>query len=62
MDLILRRRAVEDATKLGMIFGLNVQQLIEYAGDIILCNRRFDRAMELYSIAKVNKTIIYHTG
>ncbi|XP_011499761.1 PREDICTED: uncharacterized protein LOC105363708 [Ceratosolen solmsi marchali] len=60
MDLILRRRAIEDATKLGMIFGLNVQQLIEYAGDIILCNRQFGRAMELYSIAKcfLLKTIL----
>ena len=54
MDLILRRRAVEDATKLGLIFGLNVQQLIEYAGDIILCNRQFGRAMELYSLAGVS--------
>lgn len=53
MDLVLKRRAVEDASKLGIIFGLNVQQLIEYAGDIVLCNRSFGRAMELYSLAGV---------
>ncbi|XP_058799619.1 uncharacterized protein LOC131669061 isoform X2 [Phymastichus coffea] len=51
MDLIFKRRAVEDATKLGLIFGLNVQQLFEYAGDMVLCNKQFGKAMELYALA-----------
>lgn len=53
MDLLLNRRAIKDATKLGNIFGLNVQQLIECAGDVVLCNREFGRAMEFYSLAGV---------
>ncbi|KAJ8687906.1 hypothetical protein QAD02_023701, partial [Eretmocerus hayati] len=60
MDLVLKRKAIDDATKLGMIFGLNVQQLIEYAGDIVLCSRQFGRAMELYSLAgcRLSKSIL----
>ncbi|XP_014210897.1 uncharacterized protein LOC106641130 [Copidosoma floridanum] len=60
MDLLIKRRAIKDATKLGKTFGLNVQQLIECAGDIVLCNREFSRAMELYSLAgcRLSKSIL----
>ncbi|XP_031777146.1 uncharacterized protein LOC100677930 isoform X2 [Nasonia vitripennis] len=60
MDLILKRRSVEDATKLGLIFGLNVQELIENAGDMTLYKRQFGRAMELYSLAgiRLSKSIL----
>lgn len=58
MDLILKKRDIEDASSLAKIFGMEVQQLVEYAGDLVLQNRQCNRAMALYYLAGV--TSIFH--
>ncbi|XP_014238652.1 uncharacterized protein LOC106660234 [Trichogramma pretiosum] len=52
LDLILIHRALEDSIRLGDILGMRWNQLMEYAGDIVLCKHGFGQAMELYSYAK----------
>ncbi|KAF7988653.1 hypothetical protein HCN44_001226 [Aphidius gifuensis] len=43
---------IEKAGRLGIIFGINVQQLFECAGDIHLSNGRFNEAAGLYKISR----------
>lgn len=45
---------MEKAGKLALIFGLNVQQLLELAGDILLSNKQPAKAEVLYKISRVN--------
>lgn len=54
MDLVLKKNELENAGKLAMIFGLNGQRLLEYAGDIFLSNKEFPRAVASYKMSKVS--------
>ncbi|XP_029179044.1 uncharacterized protein LOC114946614 isoform X2 [Nylanderia fulva] len=52
MELVLKKNELQKAGKLAMIFGLNGQQLLEYAGDIFLSNKEFPRAVAAYKISR----------
>lgn len=59
-DLIL-----EKAERLAIMFGLSVQQLLEYSGDLLLSQERFKHAIALYRLSKVysvlpNKIILFY--
>lgn len=58
MELILKKNELQKAGRLAMIFGLNGQQLLEYAGDIFLSNKEFPRAVASYKMSRVNKGLI----
>lgn len=58
MELVLKRNELQKAGKLAMIFGLNGQQLLEYAGDIFLSNKEFSRAVASYKMSRVSKGLI----
>ncbi|XP_029664536.1 uncharacterized protein LOC115236290 isoform X3 [Formica exsecta] len=52
MELILKKNELQKAGRLAMIFGLNGQQLLEYAGDIFLSNKEFPRAVASYKMSR----------
>ncbi|XP_057334647.1 uncharacterized protein LOC130673595 [Microplitis mediator] len=54
IDLALKKRKsdIEKAARLGIVFGLNVSQLFEAAGDIHLTNSRFSEAAALYKLSR----------
>ncbi|EFN66274.1 X-linked retinitis pigmentosa GTPase regulator-like protein [Camponotus floridanus] len=52
MELVLKKNELQKAGKLAMIFGLNGQQLLEYAGDIFLSNKEFPRAVASYKMSR----------
>ncbi|XP_076231996.1 RCC1 and BTB domain containing protein claret [Calliopsis andreniformis] len=51
MELVLKDNEPEKAAKLAVIFGINVQQLLEQAGDILLSNKKFSRAVACYKLS-----------
>ena len=53
MDLVLTYQAIEKAEKLALVFGLNLQQLLEVAGDLKLSAKEFPQAIALYRVSKV---------
>jgi len=53
MDLVLTYQAIEKAEKLALVFGLNLQQLLEVAGDLKLSAKEFPQAIALYKVSKV---------
>jgi hypothetical protein len=53
MDLVLTYQEIEKAEKLALVFGLNLQQLLEAAGDIKLSAKEFPQAIALYKVSKV---------
>jgi hypothetical protein len=53
MDLALTYQAIEKAEKLALVFGLNLQQLLEVAGDLKLSAKEFPQAIALYKVSKV---------
>lgn len=55
MELVLKNNELEKAAKLAIIFGINAQQLLEQAGDILLMNKEFPRAVACYKLSKVSK-------
>jgi len=55
MDLVLTYQAIEKAEKLALVFGLNLQQLLEVAGDLKLSAKEFPQAIALYKVSKVCK-------
>ncbi|XP_033222191.1 uncharacterized protein LOC117176193 isoform X2 [Belonocnema kinseyi] len=59
MDLIISRTELDKAKRLAKIFGLNVRQLLEYAGDILLANDRFYQAATLYKEARCRPSKIF---
>lgn len=52
MELVLKNNELEKAAKLAIIFGINAQQLLEQAGDILLMNKEFPRAVACYKLSK----------
>ncbi|XP_011299545.1 uncharacterized protein ca [Fopius arisanus] len=54
MELALKnnKRDIEKAARLGLVFGINVPQLFECAGDIHLANSRFTEAAALYKLSR----------
>ncbi|PSN32070.1 hypothetical protein C0J52_16221 [Blattella germanica] len=52
MDLVLGHQALEKAEKLALVFGLNLQQLLEGAGDLKLNGREFPQAISLYKLSR----------
>lgn len=54
MELVLKDNEPEKAAKLAIVFGINAQQLLEQAGDILLSNKQFPRAVACYKLAKVS--------
>ncbi|XP_072761626.1 uncharacterized protein Ca isoform X2 [Anoplolepis gracilipes] len=52
MELVLKKNELQKAGRLAMIFGLNGQQLLEYAGDIFLSNKEFSRAVAAYKMSR----------
>lgn len=57
MELVLKNE-LQKAGKLAMIFGLNGQHLLEYAGDLFLSNKELSRAVASYKMSKVDKGLI----
>lgn len=53
MDLVLTYQAIAKAEKLAAVFGLNLQQLLEVAGDLKLSAKEFPQAIALYRLSKV---------
>jgi hypothetical protein len=53
MDLVLTHQALEKAERLALVFGLNLQQLLESAGDIKLSAKEFPQAIALYKLSRV---------
>lgn len=54
MELVLKDNEPEKAAKLAVVFGINAQQLLEQAGDILLSNKQFSRAVACYKLSKVS--------
>lgn len=54
MELVLKHNDLERAAKLAIVFGINAQQLLEQAGDILLTNQEFSRAVACYKLSKVS--------
>lgn len=54
MELVLKNNELEKAAKLAIVLGINAQQLLEQAGDILLTNKEFPRAVACYKLSKVN--------
>lgn len=52
LSLKNNKNDIEKAGRLGIIFGINVPQLFEYAGDIHLSNSKFTEAAALYKISR----------
>lgn len=52
MDLILKHCEIERAERLALIFGLNLQQLLEMAGDLKLSAKDFPQAIALYKLSR----------
>ncbi|XP_076387306.1 RCC1 and BTB domain containing protein claret isoform X2 [Megachile rotundata] len=52
MELVLKNNELEKAVKLAIVFGINAQQLLEQAGDILLMNKDFPRAVACYKLSK----------
>ncbi|KAH0535397.1 uncharacterized protein LOC123267719 [Cotesia glomerata] len=54
IELALKKRKadLEKAARLGVVFGLDVPQLFEAAGDIHLTNNRFTEAAALYKLSR----------
>ncbi|XP_034188520.2 RCC1 and BTB domain containing protein claret [Osmia lignaria lignaria] len=52
MELVLQNNELEKAAKLAIVFGINAQQLLEQAGDILLTNKDFPRAVACYKLSK----------
>ncbi|XP_076756092.1 RCC1 and BTB domain containing protein claret isoform X2 [Xylocopa sonorina] len=52
MELVLKNNELEKAAKLAIVFGINAQQLLEQAGDILLMNKEFSRAVACYKLSK----------
>lgn len=57
MDLVLRYKQLERAERLAVVFGLNLQSLLENAGDILLSNKEFPQAIVLYKLSRVRVSI-----
>jgi hypothetical protein len=57
MELVSKNE-LQKAGKLAMIFGLNGQYLLEYAGDLFLSNKELSRAVAAYKMSKVDKNLI----
>lgn len=54
MEYVLKKNDLERAGRLGIVFGMNVQQLLESAADIFLMNNDCSRAMVLYKLSRVS--------
>ncbi|XP_046477721.1 uncharacterized protein ca [Neodiprion pinetum] len=52
MDLVLKHKELEKAERLALVFGMNLQHLLENAGDILLSNKEFSRAIVLYKLSR----------
>ncbi|XP_046742534.1 uncharacterized protein LOC124409162 [Diprion similis] len=52
MDLVLKHKELEKAERLAVVFGMNLQHLLESAGDILLSNKEFSRAIVLYKLSR----------
>ncbi|XP_049853132.1 uncharacterized protein LOC126334689 isoform X3 [Schistocerca gregaria] len=52
MELILEHSEIERAERLALIFGLNLQQLLEMAGDLKLSAKDFPQAIALYKLSR----------
>ncbi|KAF4527744.1 hypothetical protein B566_EDAN014954 [Ephemera danica] len=52
MELALEREELERAERLALLFGLNVKQLLEAAGDLKLAARQFPQAIMLYKLSR----------
>ncbi|XP_012265195.2 uncharacterized protein LOC105691366 isoform X1 [Athalia rosae] len=52
MDLVLKYKELEKAERLALVFGLNLQHLLENAGDILLSNKEFPQAIVLYKLSR----------
>lgn len=60
MELVSKYKNLEKAERLALVFGLNLQHLLENAGDILLSNKEFPQAIVLYKLSRVNIFPNYH--
>lgn len=54
ISLIIDEGRVEQAEKLAIIFGLNLQRLFESCGDLLVSNGTFHQGLILYKQAKIH--------
>ncbi|XP_066992544.2 uncharacterized protein ca [Anabrus simplex] len=52
LELVLKHQELEKAERLALIFGLNLQELLEHAGDHKLAAREFPQAIALYKLSR----------
>lgn len=52
VHLVTEELIFEKAERLAIMFGLSVQQLLEYSGDLLLSQERFKHAITLYRLSK----------
>lgn len=62
MEIVLERHDLERAGRLALVFGMNVHQLLEYAGDILLSNKQFNQAITMYGLSRVRLYFIRSTN
>ncbi|XP_066588332.1 uncharacterized protein ca [Prorops nasuta] len=58
--LILEKNEIDKAIRMASVFGLNIDHLLQYAGDIHLSNKDFIKAVSLYKLSKCKplKTVL----
>nr|CAD7440029.1 unnamed protein product [Timema bartmani] len=52
MELVLTYQELEKAEKIAVMFGLNLQELLELAGDLKLAAEEFPQAITLYKLSR----------
>ncbi|XP_076627928.1 RCC1 and BTB domain containing protein claret isoform X2 [Colletes latitarsis] len=64
MELVLKDNEPEKAIKLAIVFGINAQQLLEQASDILLSNKQFSRAVTCYKLSecRVLKSVLKYAS
>jgi len=53
MDLVLTYQELKKAKRIALVFGLNIHQLLEDAGDLKLSAKEFIQAVSLYEHSRV---------
>lgn len=60
LDYILKTHELEKAERICTIYGINLQKLLEFAGDIKLSDLEFPTAIALYKLSKVSKVFNFY--
>lgn len=52
LDLALKKGELEEAERVAQVFGLNLQHLLEIAGDLELASKSFTQAISFYKLSR----------